>query len=268
LPYAGFNSIRLSTNEANSHYNGLQLDLNSQVGKDLFLRAFYTYSKTIDPVNGSTASATGGTGGGDLQSVSNPYLGWRYDEGPGGFDRTHNASVNFIYDIPVFRHSEHRLLRTAVGGWELSGIVTIESGLPINIGLTGAQGNNSVPNATNRPDLVGKVLYPQTVNPTKQQVIQYIDPSAFANPAIGAFGNFGHNATRGPGRDNWNLSLFKSFVLSEARGSRLEFRFETFNTWNHTQFDTVSNNFGASDFGQFKTAFDPRVLQLGGKLYF
>jgi hypothetical protein len=268
LPYAGFNSIRLSTNEANSHYNGLQLDLNSQVGKDLFLRAFYTYSKTIDPVNGSTASATGGTGGGDLQSVSNPYLGWRYDEGPGGFDRTHNASVNFIYDIPVFRHSAHRLLRTAVGGWELSGIVTLESGLPINIGLTGAQGNNSVPNATNRPDLVGKVSYPQTVNPTKQQVIQYIDPSAFANPAIGAFGNFGHNATRGPGRDNWNLSLFKSFVLSETRGSRLEFRFETFNTWNHTQFDTVSNNFGASDFGQFKTAFDPRVLQLGAKLYF
>src|SRR5580700_5459483 len=268
LPYPGFHSIRLSTNEANSHYNGLQLDLNSQIGKDLFLRAFYTYSKTMDPVNGSTAGTTGGTGGADLQNVSNPYLGWRYDEGPSGFDRTHNASVNFIYDIPVFRHSEHRMLRTAVGGWELSGIVIFESGLPINIGLTGAQGTNSVPNATNRPDLVGKVSYPQTVNPTKQQVIQYLDPSAFANPAIGAFGNLGHNATRGPGRDNWNLSLFKSFVLSEARGSRLEFRFETFNTWNHTQFDTVSNNFGASDFGQFKTAFDPRVLQLGAKIYF
>jgi hypothetical protein len=268
LPYPGFHSIRLSTNEANSHYNALQLDLNSQIGKDLFLRAFYTYSKTMDPVNGSTAGTTGGTGGADLQNVSNPYLGWRYDEGPSGFDRTHNASVNFIYDIPVFRHSEHRMLRTAVGGWELSGIVIFESGLPINIGLTGAQGGNGLPNATNRPDLVGKVSYPQTVSATKQQVIQYIDPSAFANPAIGAFGNFGHNATRGPGRDNWNLSLFKSFVLSEARGSRLEFRFETFNTWNHTQFDTVSNNFGASDFGQFKTAFDPRVLQLGAKIYF
>ena len=268
LPYPGFHSINLSTNEANSHYNGLQLDINSQVGKDLFLRAFYTYSKTIDPVNGSTAGTTGGTGGGDLQNVSNPYLGWRYDEGPSGFDKTHNAVVNFIYDIPAFRHNENRLVRTAIGGWEVSGILSFYSGLPINVGLTGAQGNNSLPNATNRPDLVGKVGYPQTVSATGQQVIQYVDPSAFANPAIGAFGDLGHNAIRGPGRDNWNMSLFKSFVFSEARGSRLEFRVETFNIWNHTQFNTVSNNFGASDFGQFKTAFDPRILQIGLKLYF
>jgi Carboxypeptidase regulatory-like domain/TonB-dependent Receptor Plug Domain len=260
VPYLGFRSIRLSTNEANSHYHGLQLDINSQVGKDLFLRAFYTYSKTIDP-------GTGSTGGQDLQDVSNPYLGWRYDVGPGGYDRTHNAVVNFIYDIPVFRHSDSRLLRTAVGGWQVSGIVTLVSGIPINIGLSGKQGGNGLPNGTNRPDLVGKISYPSTVLPG-QQKIQYIDPSAFANPAIGDFGDLGHNAARGPGRDNWNLSLFKSFVFSETRGSRLEFRAETFNTWNHTQFNQVSNNFGSGNFGQFTSAFDPRVMQLGLKLYF
>jgi hypothetical protein len=77
-----------------------------------------------------------------------------------------------------------------------------------------------------------------------------------------------HNALRGPGRDNWNLSLFKSFVFSEARGSRFELRLETFNTWNHTQFDAVSSNLGDSRFGQVTSAFDPRVLQLGGKIYF
>ncbi len=261
VPYPGFRSIRLSTNEANSHYNGLQMDINSQVGKDLFLRAFYTYSKTIDP-------GTGGTGGQDLQDVSNPYLGWQYDKGPGGYDRTHNAVVNFIYDIPIFRHSDSRLLRTAVGGWEVSGIVTLVSGIPLNIGLSGAQSGNGLPNATNRPDLVGSVSYPSTVSPTGQQVIQYISPTAFADPAIGAFGNLGHNALRGPGRDNWNISLFKSFVFSESRGSRLEFRAETFNTWNHTQFNQVSTNFGASNFGQYTSTFDPRILQLGLKLYF
>ena len=265
LPYPGFHSVRLSTNEANSHYHGLQLDVTSQVGKDLFLRAFYTYSKTIDP-------GTGGTGGQDLQNVSNPYLGWKYDVGPGGYDRTHNAAVNFIYDIPVFRHNSSRLVRTVAGGWQISGIGTIESGLPINIGLTGGQGGNALPNATNRPDLVGKVGYPQTTvtcspNPCFQQ-IQYIDPSAFALPVVGAFGNLGHNATRGPGRDNWNLSLFKSFWFNEERGSRFELRFETFNSWNHTQFNQVSNNFGSSNFGRFTSAFDPRIIQLGGKLYF
>jgi hypothetical protein len=261
LPYPGFHSVRLSTNEANSHYNALQIDVNSQVGHDLTLRAFYTLSRTIDPT-------TGGNGGGDLANVSNPYAGWKYDVGPGGYDRTHNAVVNFIYDIPVFRHNDNRLLRTAVGGWEVSGIVTLESGIPINIGLSGGQGGNALPNATNRPDKVGNISYPQTVIAGKNQAIQYIDPAAFTNPAVGSFGNLGHNAARGPGRDNWNLSLFKSFVFSETRGSRLEFRVETFNTWNHTQFNQVSNNFGSSNFGQFTSAFDPRVLQVGLKLYF
>jgi hypothetical protein len=104
--------------------------------------------------------------------------------------------------------------------------------------------------------------------PGKQQGVQYIDPAAFSLPALGAFGNLGHNAARAKGRNNWNLSLFKSFVFSETRGSRLEFRVETFNTWNHTQFHDVSNNFGSSDFGQFTSAFDPRIMQLGLKAYF
>jgi hypothetical protein len=260
LPFSGFHSIRQSVNEANSHYNGLQVDLNSQVSRDLSLRAFYTYSRTIDPT-------TGGNGGGDLSNVSNPYLGWKYDMGPGGYDRTHNAAVNFIYDIPLFRNNSSRLLKTVAGGWTVSGIVTLESGVPINIGLSGGQGGNALPNATNRPDRVGNISYPNAVG-AGDHVIQYLDPSAFALPAVGSFGDLGHNAVRGPGRDNWNLSVFKSFIFSETRGSRLEFRVETFNTWNHTQFNGVSNNFGSSNFGQFTSAFDPRILQLALKLYF
>ena len=97
LPYPGFHSIDMSTNEANSHYNALQVDLNSRV-RDLTLRAYYTLSRTVDPT-------LGGDGGADLTNVSNPYLGWKYDSGPGGYDRTHNAAVNFIYDIPFFRKS-------------------------------------------------------------------------------------------------------------------------------------------------------------------
>ncbi|HWZ98656.1 MAG TPA: carboxypeptidase-like regulatory domain-containing protein [Candidatus Dormibacteraeota bacterium] len=273
IPFSGFHSVRLSTNEANSHYNGLQLDVNSQVGRDLYLRAFYTYSKSIDP-------GTGSNGGQDLQNASNPYLGWKYDSGPGGYDRTHNAVVNFIYDIPVFRNSSSHLLKTTLGGWQVSGIVTLESGIPINIGMANqkdpvtklvlASSNNGIPNATNRPNLVGTINYPQTVLTcaTCQQAIQYLDPSAFGLPTVGTFGNLGHNAIRGPGRDNWNLSLFKSFVFSESRGSRLEIGLETFNVWNHTQFNQVSNNFGSSNFGQFTSAFDPRTVQLRGKIYF
>jgi hypothetical protein len=253
LPYPGFHSIDLSDNEANSHYNALQVDLTSQVGRDLTLRAYYTLSRTIDPVTGN--------GGQDLQNVSNPYAGWQYDNGPGGYDRTHNAAVNFIYDLPIFRHSQNRLLKSTVGGWEVSGIVTLTSGLPLNPQLTGGQSSNGLVNATNRPDQVGPVSYPHTV-------AEWFSTSAFVAPALGTWGDAGHNSLRGPGRDNWNLSLFKSFVLSEARGSRLELRVESFNTWNHTEFDQVSNGLGSSNFGQVTSAFDPRVFQLGGKIYF
>jgi hypothetical protein len=261
VPYPGFDSIRLATDEANSHYNALQIDLSSQVGRDLTLRAYYTLSRTIDPVNGSTANGTGGTGGGDLQDVSNPYLGWKYDIGPGGFDRTHNAAVNFVYDIPFLRNSQNRLLKSTVGGWEVSGIITLSSGLPINPQLSGGQGGNALPNATNRPDQISSVSYPHTVG-------AWFNPAAFVDPAVGSFGDAKHNSLRGPGRDNWNISLFKSFVISESRGSRFELRVESFNTWNHTEFNQVSNQLGSSNFGQVTSAFDPRIFQLGGKLYF
>ena len=253
LPYPGFHSIDLSQNEANSHYNALQVDLTSQVGRDLTLRAYYTLSRTIDPVTGN--------GGQDLQNVSNPYAGWQYDNGPGGYDRTHNAAVNFIYDLPIFRHTENRLLKSTLGGWEVSGIVTLTSGLPLNPQLTGGQSSNGLPNATNRPDQIASVSYPHTV-------AEWFSTSSFVNPAAGSFGDAGHNSLRGPGRDNWNISLFKSFVLSETRGSRLELRVESFNTWNHTEFNQVSNGLGSNNFGQVTSAFDPRVFQLGGKIYF
>jgi hypothetical protein len=253
LPYPGFQSINMSTNEANSHYNALQVDLNSQI-RTLTMRAYYTLSRTVDPT-------TGGGGGADLSNVSNPYLGWKYDSGPGGYDRTHNAAVNFIYDIPFLQKSPNRLLRTTLGGWEISGIVTMTSGLPINPQLTGGQSSNGLPNATNRPDKVSSVSYPHKVG-------EWFDTAAFASPAAGAWGNAGFNSLRGPGRDNWNLSLFKSFQFSEDRGRRLEFRAESFNVWNHTQFDAVSNALGASNFGQVTSAFDPRVFQFGAKLYF
>jgi hypothetical protein len=259
LLYPGFTRINLAENEANTHYNGLQVDLNAQLMHDLNLRAFYTLSKAVDPT-------TGGSGGGDLGGVSNPYAGWAYDVGPSGYDRLHVAVVDFIYDIPVFRHSDSRFVKSTLGGWEISGIITAESGLPINVNLSGGQGGNGVA-GNNRPNLTGTVSYPQTVLSGKQQ-IQYFDPTVFTAPALGAWGTLGHNSLRGPGRDNWNLSLFKSFSLSESRGSRLELRLETFNTWNHTQFNGTDNTLGDSRFGQFTSAFDQRILQLGGKIYF
>jgi Carboxypeptidase regulatory-like domain len=260
LPFLGYRSLKIAENEANGHYNSLQVDLHANVRNDLTLQFGYTLSRAIDPT-------TGGGNGFDLDPVSNPYLGWKADVGPSIFDRTHIAFTNFVYQIPLLRHSENRLLRTAVGGWELSGIVTMESGAPLNITVNGTTAGSVVQNAASRPDLTGAISYPHTAN-------EWFNPAAFSMPAAGSFGNLGHDALRGPGRDNWNLALFKSFVFSQERGSRLELRFESFNTWNHTQFKGdvqnggISTALGSSNFGAVTSAFDPRTFQLGAKFVF
>lgn len=258
--FPGYTGLKLAQNEANGSYNSLQVDLRSNIKHELQIQFGYTYSRAID-------STTSNGSGADLNNVTNPYIGWRYDHGPSVFDRTHVAFVNFVYDIPFLKNSNNHLLKTFVGGWELSGIITIQSGAPLNMGLNGTNVSSIIPNSSNRPDLVGRIRYPQQVN-------EWFDTSAFAAPALGTYGTLGHDEIRGPGRDNWNMSLFKAFTISESRGSRFELRADAFNTWNHTQFKGdynnggISTNFGASNFGAVTAAFDPREFQLGAKLVF
>ena len=272
LPYKGYHQLRQAFNGANSHYNSLQMELHGQVTRDLQLQAAYTIARAVDP-------ATGANGNGwDLNSVTNPYAGWQYDVGPSALDRTHVAFVNFMYDIPLLRNSPSRALKTMLGGWSLSGIVTMQTGTPLNMTVSG----NNVASlfaggVGNRPDKVAAIRYPKSaVNLTGTKVtgIQWVDLSAFATPAPGTWGNLPFDAVRGPGRHNWNLSLFKSFLLSESRGSRFEFRADAFNAWNHTQFGAPGQNggfhtgFDGGQAGQITNAFDPRTFQLGAKLIF
>jgi len=263
VTYPGYTSIKQAFNGMNTHYNSLQAELRGRVARDLTVQAAYTLSRAIDPSTGSSGN------GWDLDWIDNPYAGWQYDSGPSTLDRTHIAFVNFVYDIPLLKNSPSRLLRTTLGGWQLSGIVQMVSGTPLRIAVNGHNVASIFPGGDvgNFPDLTGKISYPKKVN-------EWFDPSAFSLPASGTWGNMPAQSVRGPGRDNWNLALFKSFVLSESRGSRIEFRAESFNTWNHTQFGGsgqnggVSANYGSSNFGAITNAADPRVFQLGAKVIF
>ena len=105
------------------------------------LQAAYTLSRAIDP-------ATGNNGVGDLNNFDNPY-DVHYDNGPSGLDRTQIAFVNFIYDIPFLRNSSNKLLRSTVGGWQVSGIVSMQTGEPIFISEGGIQ--NCAQGANNDP---------------------------------------------------------------------------------------------------------------------
>ncbi len=271
MNYPGYHGIRLAENGANSNYNSLQVDLHGRVRRDLQLQFGYTYSRAIDEVGLANNS------GGDLSNTTNPYVGPAYDRGPSNYDRTHVAFVNFVYQLPFFRDSSSRFLKATAGGWELSGIITAESGAPLNLGVNGENAASVIPNAGgssswnngNRPNLIGPISYPKTV-------ASWFNPASFAAPACltgpDCWGNLGFDALRGPGRDDWNLSLIKTFAITER--FKVQFRADSFNVWNHTQFKGDANNGGisldqgASNFGAITNAFDPRVFQLALKVLY
>jgi len=258
VPLAGYHGVRMARNEANGDYNSLQASIRGNLKSDLQYQVGYTYSKTND-------AGSQGSSAGDLGTISNPYVGWKYDFGPSNYDLRHVFFTNFVYDIPLLKNSPNRGLKTVLGGWEISGIVAAQSGAPLNIGLSGGGVSSIVPNTSNRPDVSGNAKDPHTVG-------EWFDTSIFSTPTGGTFGNTPRNFVRGPGRDNWSLSLFKNFMLNQERGSNIQFRAEFFNVWNHTQFigngqlNGISTNLGASDFGKVTGAYDPRTIQLALKI--
>jgi hypothetical protein len=253
VPYLGFGDIKQGENAENAHYNSLQLSARSQLSKDLFIMGSYTYSRSVDPVSEF--------GSDDNNIVMDPYNINQYI-GPSQMDITNIGVLSFVYDLPVFRSTGNAFEKSVLGGWELSGIWSIQSGLPVFVTLGGAAGSNGLWDATNVPNFNGTISYPKTAS-------QWFTTSGFSAPAVGQWGNLPYGSIREPGRDNWNIALFKSFLLSETRGSHFELRFESFNTFNHTQFSGVGNSFSnLSQFGVPNGAWDPRELQFGGKIIF
>ena len=258
--FLGFSNVLQSTNAVNSNYNSLQAAIRMEAKHGFSMQVAYTFSHEIDSQQGSQ----------DLDTASNPY-NLRYDRGSGAFDRRNIFNVNYVYELPFFQHSGSLLERQVIGGWQISGVTVAESGSPI-LGSGGTLSYNGPDvlglggNTTNRPNLVSKVTYPHTQK-------QWFNTAAFANPVApwmgggnNGFGNAGKDAITAPGLFNWNIAIFKDFPIREA--FHIQLRAESFNTFNHTQFNQVDGGTADGNFGQVTSAFDPRVLQFGGKLTF
>jgi hypothetical protein len=252
-PFLGFAGVNLVLNQGNAHYDGLQAAFQATGWHNLTMGATYTFSHAWDVIDAQL-----------FNNLDDP-MNAGYQYGTSGFDRRNIATLNFDYNLPIFQNS-HGLTRAVVGGWAVSGVVLMQSGNPLsvnaandNLGFGG--------DTTNHSDLVGTISYPHTFK-------QWFSPSAFAQPAPLTWGNSPKNIVKGPGRDNWNLALYKDFKIKESLG--FQFRAETFNTWNHTQFTGVNNsvltgnssNPYNSTAGQINAIADPRVFQLGAKIYF
>ena len=262
-PYQGFSNIRQEENATNANYNSMQAQLRMDNRHGLTVQLAYTWSHEIDV---ESADLTTDTEAG-AATISDPY-NTRYDRGSGLFDRRNIFNANYIYNFPFFLHSSG-LLRETLGGWQLAGVTQAESGSPQNIYWNGPDVLGLGGNATSRADIVSKVSFP------KKQT-QWFSTSSFAAPvapwnggANNGFGNAGKDAIVQPGLFNWNASLYKEFLFSpNAEGPRLQLRFESFNTFNHTEFNGIDTGMTDNNYGQVTSTYDPREFQFGGKILF
>jgi hypothetical protein len=263
-PYLGYGNLRQEENEVGFNYNSLQTALRMDARHGLSLQLAYTYSHELDIQSTDLTTQTLAGSGGTLSNPYNP----RYDYGSGSFDRRHIFNANYIYAEPFFAHS-NGLMRTALGGWQFSGVTQAEAGSPVNIYYNGPDTLGLGGNTANRPNIVGHVSFPKAQK-------QWFNTSAFANPVApwngggnNGFGDASKDTIVGPGLFNWNLSLYKDFLFSSrAEGPRLEFRAESFNTFNHTEFNSIDTGTNDSTYGQVTNTYDPRELQFGGKILF
>ena len=252
--YQGFGDVTSMSNNTNGSYNGFQTGLRLQNRWGLSGELDYTWSHEIDIQNADNACCT-----------SNPW-NFKYDKGAGGYDRRHILSANYVYKMPFFNHSQG-LVKSIAGGWELAGTVTAETGVPTALSFTsGGDPIGLGGGYTNRPTVTGKMHYSKNVkNWFNTAQVSLPTPSWEGGANLG-FGASGKDAMVGPGRLNFNTSLYKSIAITER--AHFELRFESFNTFNHTQFNGVKTQLNGGNFGWISSDWGPRNLELGGKFIF
>lgn len=264
-PYFGFHRILSLQNIADSQYHALQATLRRTRGP-LTLGASYTYSHSFD--DSSDRSDASFVNSADIKSS------WASSN----FDQRHLLNVNYIYDLPKFARnfqrwatyrdsggasegsaaptaSDSKVLRELFDGWQLSGIITFQSGTPFSVINGGSDLGISVLDNAGVANGAGAGSYPDVVasprsalpagieklNPESIGPLLY-NPAAFAAPRGLTFGDAGRNFLNNPHRINFDMSLLKTFKVTE--GSSLEFRVEGFNVFNHTQFRIFNPNIG------------------------
>jgi hypothetical protein len=292
VPYRGYSSINMKQNTAHSNYSSLQASLRHTFSHGLTLQAAYTWSHALD--NSSSTYSSGAA-----NSVEDSALNRWY--ATSDFNRTHVLELNYIYAIPFFKNSTNGFARQALGGWQISGIGSFFTGEPVNF-TCGVSGYSSGIGNAVVCDTVGKVAIQKgTYNdPTYGPTMSWWNPATIAQPQFSEmyanneacmFGCMGRNVLTGPGRNNWDIALEKNFELPWFSGehSTMQFRLESFNTFNHTQWQYVNANcsgsvaFGGSctpfdasgapggpnvGNGEVNSAWSPRNVQLGLKFIF
>jgi hypothetical protein len=225
-------------------------------GRNLNISGGYTFSKSIDQAS----------------SISDPVdpFNFRRTRALSAFDLKHSFVANYQYQLPLtaFLHGPKSL----IDGWGISGITRISTGFPVSLHSDGDNSlQGSLPNGVNnhsldRPDYIGG---PLNLNHDPRNGLPYFNTAVLVPNALGSPGTASRRSFYGPGAMNFDLALLKNFKLSESK--QLQFRLETFNTFNHTQFFgpvAVDGDVDSQTFGHVVKAAPPRLVQLAAKFTF
>lgn len=250
-PYLGWAVINHREQSYASNYHGLQVGLNRNFTKGLMFQTAYTWSKAID-----NADYTAG--------IYGFYPNTRDASGErarASFDANHNFIGSLVWDIPFLRGRKDILGRT-LGGWQVSTIYTVRTGLPISPEL--GRDNAGVGSATRQRPFASGTPF---LGRGQRTVTQWFNPSVYSEPTLGTFSPVARNILSGPGWNQFDMTFMKYFQLAEK--VRFELRAEAYNFFNHTQFAGVGTVFTTpSTFGRVTSARDPRSMMLGARLQF
>jgi hypothetical protein len=275
--YQGYASIPFLNFDGNSSYHSLEIQANKRFSHGLQFGTAFTWSKAMDYDEGDQGTIAA--------NLPRTYANY----GLAAYNRARALTFYYTYDLPrASRVVNHRVVRTALDGWELHGITRFVTGGPLYWGGgSSSQSFLGTGNLTSgaditlggdgwRPVAVGKAVLPDS----QRGYNQWFNTDAFVPPpvnctGIGCIGTSGPVIANGPGTNNFNLSLVKRFAVREKY--RAEFRAEAYNAFNHTQWSAVNTSpkwnqtTGQQTNGQFgepTSARDPRILQFGLKLSF
>ncbi len=232
-PLAGFGSFGLKANDGNDNFNAWQTSINRRFTHGFLFQANYMWSHGI-------ADASIGSG----ESVAFQDMACRAcDRSSTNIDVRHNLTTNGVYELP-FGPGKQFLNRGPVsrlfGGWELAGIASARSGLPVNITMSRKAGDLPDGNTSSqRPNLVPGV----SIYATNQTILNWFNPAAFALPAKGTWGNSGRYLGVGPGMYEIDTSLQKRFKVTERLA--INFRAAAYNLLNHPVFANPSGSIGS-----------------------
>ncbi len=271
-PVSTFAGIEIAYGGGSANYNSLQIRTEKRTNFGLFLLNSFTYSRLFDLSSGHLE-----TQGGDNSRIN--FANPRQDYGPGGYDQPLNDTLSVVYDLPYghgrkYGANSNGLLNATLGGWQMTLINTVTSGLPLNVTYTipTSSGLYVSDLVTYRPNRVfGQTFNTDTgarIRTTAGgSITNYLNANAFSAPTTYPWGTTSRNAFRSAPFYQTDLGIHKQFPIVTER-IKLDLRAEAFNVLNKVNLGAPNTTLNGGSFGVVNSAYPARQLQLAGKLIF